>query len=78
MLPKPSKTTQLNLFHSPLSEMLDVPLEKEVIQLLEGFLKAEKNKRVFYNIDEPIFLNRSHNKFTTRFPHSKKIILTIN
>lgn len=41
-----------------------VPLEKEVIQLLEGFIKAEKDKRVFYNIDEPIFLSRSHNKLT--------------
>lgn len=41
-----------------------VPLEQEVIQLLEGFLKAEKNKRVFYNIDDPIFLNRSYNKLT--------------
>ncbi len=41
-----------------------VPLEQEVIQLLEGFLKSEKNKRVFYNIDDPIFLSRSYNKLT--------------
>jgi len=41
-----------------------VPLEQEVIKLLEGFLKAEKNKRVFYNIDDPIFLSRSNNKLT--------------
>ncbi len=41
-----------------------VPLEKEMIELLEGYLQEEKSKRVFYNIDDPIFLNRSNAKFT--------------
>ena len=41
-----------------------VPLEKEMIELLEGYLQEEKSKRVFYNIDDPIFLNRSNTKFT--------------
>ena len=41
-----------------------VPLEKEIIKLLEGFLQEEKSKRTFFNIDDPIFLNRSNNKFT--------------
>lgn len=41
-----------------------VPLEKEMMTLLEGYLQEEKSKRVFYNIDDPIFLNRSNTKFT--------------
>jgi len=41
-----------------------VPLESQVISLLEGYLKEEKSKRIFYNIDDAIFLNHSNNKFT--------------
>ncbi len=41
-----------------------VPLEKEMLKLLEGYLKEEKSKRVFYNNDDPLFLNRSNTKFT--------------
>lgn len=41
-----------------------VPLENNVIKLLEGYLQEEKNRRVFYNIDDPIFLNHSNNKLT--------------
>ncbi len=41
-----------------------VPLEMDVINLLEGYLQAEKNRRVFYNIDDPIFLNHSNHKLT--------------
>ena len=41
-----------------------VPLENDAIQLLEGYLQAEKNRRVFHNIDDPVFLNHSGNKLT--------------
>jgi len=41
-----------------------VPLEEEMIKMLVGYLKEERVKRVFYNRDDPIFLNRSGTKLT--------------
>jgi len=41
-----------------------VPLENDVIKILEDYLQAEKNRRVFHNIDDPVFLNHSGHKLT--------------
>jgi len=41
-----------------------VPLEEGMIEMLEGYLEEERAKRVFYDRDDPIFLNRSGTKLT--------------
>jgi len=41
-----------------------VPLEEGMIKMLEGYLEEEKARRSFYRRDDPLFLNRSNNKFT--------------
>lgn len=41
-----------------------IPIEGEIIKLLESYLENEKNKRIFFNLDDPLFLNQSNKKFT--------------
>jgi len=41
-----------------------VPLEHDIIVLLERYIEHEKNRRSIYNNDDPLFLNPSDKKFT--------------
>jgi len=41
-----------------------VPLEKDIVLLLERYIEHEKSVRSIYNKNDPLFLNLSGNKFT--------------
>lgn len=41
-----------------------VPLEQDIILLLERYIEYEKNRRSIYNKEDPLFLNQSDKKLT--------------
>ena len=41
-----------------------VPLESEIIMMLEKYIQNEKRNRLLYNVSDPLFLNKSGKKLT--------------